>query len=70
MNVKVIVEIPKNCEECPFSYLTEGMYCNYCRLKALDGTNPFEAEICDYMIGEKRPEWCPLDECKRVVLYD
>ena len=45
------MEMPKNCDECPCYYETEGAWQNECQVLR---------EEC--AISEGRPSWCPLVE--------
>lgn len=45
------MEMPKNCDECPCYYETEGAWRNECQVLR---------EEC--AISEGRPSWCPLVE--------
>ena len=48
------MKMPKNCEECPCSYWTEGVHHDYCQAVGYD---------TEIHYGEKdRPQWCPLTE--------
>ena len=43
------LEMPKNCDECPCYYETEGAWRNECEV------------LCkEYTASENRPSWCPL----------
>ena len=43
------IEMPKNCDECPCYYETEGAWRNECEVFGKEHT-----------ASETRPEWCPL----------
>ena len=45
------MEMPKNCDECPCYYETEGAWRNECEVLGKE-----------YIASENRPEWCPLVE--------
>ena len=45
------MEMPKNCDECPCYYETEGAWRNECEVLGKE-----------YIADDYRPEWCPLVE--------
>ena len=45
------MNLPKNCDECPCYYETEGAWRNECEVLGKE-----------YIASENRPEWCPLIE--------
>ena len=45
------IEMPKNCDECPCYYETEGAWRNECEVLGKE-----------YIADDYRPEWCPLVE--------
>lgn len=64
MNVLVEIEVPKNCEECPFAYETEGVYHDFCQYVG------YESDIKDFISSRcnERPRWCPFNYAKNAVL--
>ena len=64
MNILVEIEIPKSCKECPFAYITEGAYHDYCTYVGYD------TDIKDF-VGSRyneRPRWCPFIYANKAVL--
>ena len=61
MKVKVEIEMPKKCGECPMFYETEGVFADICQLVNSEDWN--EAVIQD---PYEKPEWCPLNKCEVV----
>lgn len=57
MNVIVELEVPKNCKECPFAYMTEGVSHDYCKYVG------YETDIEDFTGSRcnERPRWCPFN---------
>lgn len=54
MKAILVIDNPKNCEECPLSLEIEGQYnTNICR-----GCGGYRANLD----SKKKPEWCPLKE--------
>ena len=56
----ICIEMPKNCEDCPCAYFTEGVHYDCCDLaKYLD-------DKCEYGMykiedfDKSVPDWCPL----------
>lgn len=45
------MKMPKNCDECPCYYETEGAWRNECEVLGKE-----------YIADDYRPEWCPLVE--------
>ena len=45
------MEMPRNCDECPCYYETEGAWRNECEVLGKE-----------YIADDYRPEWCPLVE--------
>ena len=52
MMIKINIDIPKSCWDCPFNFPTFGY--SWCCLKI---------EYSWTETGEK-PDWCPLEECE------
>ena len=66
--IKLVIDMPSNCQICPFSYYTEGCFSSFCNLNGrkfeeienLYGCNDNEGFL------DERPEWCPLNNCEVV----
>ena len=63
MKVKVEMEIPCNCKKCPFFY--SGTVFDWCRFPSPDGMDAY-GQLKEEN-HDKRPEWCPLNDCVQVV---
>lgn len=57
MKATLVIDMPKNCDECQFNY-DMGIGCD-----ALDDIFAYGGDRKD-MQGEIRPSWCPLDSKK------
>lgn len=66
--VKVVIDMPSRCRECPFAYYTEGCYSDCCNLigRNFEETKVSDFYKCDEGYMEKRPDWCPLNSCERI----
>jgi hypothetical protein len=60
MKAKLVIEMPKNCDNCSFQGITYDDYEPCCL--AHKASKIFDIEEFDYEIG--KPEWCPLEEVK------
>lgn len=58
--IQIDIEMPKTCNDCPCSYLTEGCYSDYCQINGQD----FNEETAENYGIYKRQKWCPLIEIK------
>ncbi len=57
MKATLVIDMPKNCDECQFNY-DMGFGCD-----ALDDVLAYGGDRKE-MQGETRPSWCPLDSKK------
>ena len=57
MKATLVIDMPKNCDECRFNY-DMGIGCD-----ALDDDLAYGGDKKE-MQGETRPSWCPLDSKK------
>lgn len=57
MKATLVIDMPKNCDECQFNY-DMGIGCD-----ALDDVFAYGGDRKE-MQGEIRPSWCPLDSKK------
>lgn len=57
MKATLVIDMPKNCDECPFNY-DMGIACDAMEDDLAYGDDNKE------MQGEIRPSWCPLDSKK------
>ena len=66
--IKLELEMPQYCGECPMAYETEGCYSDECQLYyylGLDEIN--DANIENYLNKDNGvPNWCPLLKCEKV----
>jgi hypothetical protein len=61
MKATLIIDMPKNCDECQFNY-DMGFGCD-----ALDDVFAYGGDRKE-MQGEIRPSWCPLDSKKNMAI--
>lgn len=66
--IKLELEMPRFCGECPMAYYTEGCYSDDCQLYYYLGLDEIkDANIGDYFTKDEGvPNWCPLLKCEKV----
>ena len=65
MKAKLVIDMPKCCDDCTFLGLTHDDYEPCCL--AHKSSKIFDPEEFDYEIG--KPEWCPLEPIETVADY-
>lgn len=66
--IKLELEMPQYCGECPMAYYTEGCHWDECQLYYyLGNDNEFRADVENYRHEDDGvPNWCPLLKCEEV----